>query len=143
MATAPTEAGQITVGKTTLAQPYIGVDPLGISSPDREDQEAKVTLNGGEDQVVYLSGLIVTGSGADAAKVVEVTVMGLAGGPRRFFYGFEEGVDKINQPLVLSFVPPLPGGGPGTGVSVTCPPSGPGGLHNSVTAWGYASSVGD
>jgi len=143
MATAPTEAGQITVGKTTLAQPYLGVRPLGMSSQNEADSEAKVTLNGDDDTAVYLCGVIVTGSGADVANVVEVRITGLESGPRTFIYGFEEGPTKINQPLVLTFIPPLPATDVNTPVTITCPASGPGGLHNTVTAWGFASTVGD
>jgi hypothetical protein len=142
MATAPTEAGQITVGKFTLAQPYIGVRPLGMSSQNEADAEAKVTLNADENTAVYLCGVIVTGSGADVANVVEVTITGLESGPRRFIYGFEEGPAKINQPLILTFIPPLAATDVDTPVVISCPPSGAGGLNNVVTAWGFASTVG-
>jgi len=142
MATAPTEAGSITVGKFTLAQPYIGVRPLGISSQNEADAEASVTLNADEDTAVYLCGFVITGSGADVANVVEVTVTGLESGPRRFIYGFEEGPTKINQPLALTFIPPLAATDVNTPVTITCPPSGPGGLNNTVMAWGFASTVG-
>jgi len=143
MATAPTEAGQITVGKTTLAQPYLGVYPLGMSSQDEANGEATVTLNGGDDLAVYLCGVIITGSGADVANVVEVTITGLESGPRRFIYGFEEGPTKINHPLALTFIPPLPASDVDVPVTITCPASGAGGLHNVVTAWGFASTVSD
>lgn len=135
------QAGNITIGKGTLAQPYIGVIPLVASTGPVANAPNVATLTPTPTSVAFLCGFSVTGTGASAKNPVVVTVNGLLGGQMRYYaYMFESPVNAINTPLVMRFDPPLPGEGPGMPITITCPASGSGGLINCVNANGFAST---
>ena len=93
------------------------------------------------DDIVYLCGLIVTGSGASNHKTVPITVTGLQISPIDIAtYTFEDDL-LANQHLTLYFDPPLRASAAGIPIKVTCPASGVGGLNNTVFTWGYCSTV--
>jgi hypothetical protein len=141
MATAQTLAGPIQITKNTLAGPYYGVDALVASSGNKANADATATLTGAADAVVYMAGLLVTGSGASNHKTVIVTVNGLAISPLDLAaYTFEDDL-VANDQLVLYFNPPLRAADLNAPIKVTCPASGVGGLNNMVFIWGYASRL--
>jgi hypothetical protein len=131
--------GNIEVNKQTMAQPYLGVIPLVTGSGNQPNAAALAMLTGTPTTCVYLSGVIVTGSGATTAKPVLVTISGLIGGARNFVYGFGADVNAPNQPLILNFDPPLPAVAVNTAIAVTVPPGGTGNLNSMVTAYGFAA----
>jgi hypothetical protein len=142
MAVATSVAGNIQVTKTTLAQPYLGVEPLVASSGNKANAIAAATLTPMmSSHIVYLCGLMVTGSGASNHLTVPITVTGLMGGALDIAtYTFEDDLNA-NQPLTLYFDPPLRAAAANTPVKVSCPASGLGGLSNTVFIWGYCSTV--
>lgn len=120
MAVAPTESGNITVGKATLAQPYIGVTPILDSGAGLQ---AVINLAPEDGETAYLCGLIVT---ADPGDDVTATVSGLLNTTAVVF---------TKAPFSLNFNPPLPANGPDTEIEITT-----GGGQATVFAWGFSSS---
>ena len=143
MAVAHSRGGNLSVTKNTLAQPYLGVTPLVTGSGNQANAEAKVTLTGTPSNIVYLCGLVVTGGGGSAEKIVLVTVAGLLGGTRSFCYAFRDDPQAVNEPLILHFDPPLPAADVNTPIVITCPAGGTGNLYNMVFAHGYSSTMSD
>jgi hypothetical protein len=86
---------------------------------------------------VYISGFEITGAGATAGLPVTVTVAGLLGGTRSYTYTFVAGALLPNQPLIVTFSPPLPASAVNTPIVVTCPASGAGGTNNTTVAHGF------
>ena len=112
--------------------------PLASSSGKKANAAATATLaKGGADSVVYLAGFTITGAGATAAAVVEVTVTGVVGGTLTYEYGAVAGAALMNAPLTQRFDPPLPAADADTDIVVSCPALGAGALANSANAWGY------
>jgi hypothetical protein len=131
----------ITVGKNTIAQPYLGVTPLCTGSGNQPNAVAIATLTPTATTCAYLCGLIATGSGATSAKPVVVTVDGLLGGTRSFCYGFIQPIAAVNTPLILNFDPPLSAADINTPIVVTVPAGGVGNLNSMVTAYGFYSTM--
>jgi hypothetical protein len=131
--------GQIEVSKATMAQPYLGVIPLATGSGNNPKTAAQAHLTPTPTSTAYLCGFVVSGSGATVASVAPVIVEGLLGGPRSFAYGFAQGINTVNTPLVLNFNPPLPASAPGVQILITVPPGGDSNLFSMVTIYGYAA----
>jgi hypothetical protein len=88
----------------------------------------------------YLTGFDVTGGGATAASVVEVSVTGLAAGTLKYEMNVLAGVTgPVNAQggLFIRFPDPLPASAPNTAITVTCPSLGSGNTNASVVAYGY------
>ena len=110
---------------------------LAAGSGNAKDASAAATLTGTATTTVYISGFEVTGSGATTGLPVTVTVAGLLGGTRSYTYVFAAGALLPNQPLIVSFNPPLPASAVNTAIVVTCPASGTGGTNNTVVSHGF------
>lgn len=114
-----------------------GSTPLSASSGAVAAAEAAATLTGAAAKTTYITGFQVTGSGATAALPVSVTVTGLLGGTATYAYTAVAGATLANQPLIVSFNPPLPASAVNTNIVVTCPTLGAGNTKNTVNAQGY------
>jgi hypothetical protein len=132
----------IEVIKDTMAQPYIGVVPLINNSGNVANAAAVATLSATATSCVYLCGIVITGAGATAASTVNVTVTGTLAPRNPFFnYSFVAGPTVANQPLMVTFDPPIPANAINVPIVVTVPAGGAGNLNSSVLAWGFASTV--
>lgn len=114
-----------------------GVTALIAGSGNVANAAAAATLAAAAGETTYIAGFEVCGSGATAGLPVIVTVAGLLGGTRSYIYTFAAGVLVGNNPLVVSFTPPLPASAANTTIVVTCPAGGIGNTHNAVVAHGY------
>lgn len=85
----------------------------------------------------YLSGFRVTGGGATAASLVEVTVTGLLGGTATYILGVVAGATAANQPLNMCFDPPIPASAANVAIVVTVPSLGAGNTKSTVSAHGF------
>lgn len=119
-----------------LVMPY-GATALIAGSGNVANASAAATLTGTATTTVYISGFEITGAGATAGLPVTVTVAGLLGGTRSYTYTYAAGVLVANQPLVVTYFPPLPASAVNTAIVVTCPASGAGGTNNTVVAHGF------
>lgn len=107
------------------------------TSGDVANASAVATLAGAAGKTTYITGFIITGSGATAGLPVVVTVAGLLGGTVSFIYTAAAGVLVGNTPLNVIFPVPVPASTTNTAIVVTCPALGTGAAHNIVTAFGY------
>lgn len=120
-----------------------GLTSVGASSGNKADAAAAAALAATADELNYLSGFSVTGSGATTGLPVSVTVTGLAVGTLTFTYTFVADVVAPNEPLNVTFDPPLPASADNTAITVTCPASGSGGTNNTTNVWGYRAASGE
>lgn len=85
----------------------------------------------------YVTGFEVTGSGATAGSIVDVTITGLLGTTLHYALTVPTGVLLEVDPLIVEFTYPLPASGPNIGVTATCPALGVGSTNAAVCLHGY------
>src|SRR5436305_11317599 len=88
----------------------------------------------------YLEGFDITGGGATAASVIEVSVTGLSGGTLKFELNILAGVTgpmNAQGGFSIRFPEPLPASGLNTAITVTVPSFGSGNTNASVVAYGF------
>jgi len=85
----------------------------------------------------YLTGYVVTASGATAGLPVNFTITGCVGGTITNTFVFPAGVLVGAVPLVVILTDPLAATGPNVAVVGSLPSSGAGGTNASVTLFGY------
>lgn len=114
--------------------------PLAATSGNVAAAIATATLPASPGRMTYITGFQVTSSGATAASIVDITV-GNLGVPSSTILHYELSVagaaTTTNEPLVVTFDPPLPATGLNTTISVVCPSLGAGNTNSAVNAIGY------
>jgi len=88
----------------------------------------------------YLEGFDITGGGATAASIIEVSVTGLAGGTIKYELNILAGVTgpmNAQGGFSVRFPEPLPGSALNTAITVSCPSFGSGNTNASVVAYGF------
>jgi hypothetical protein len=84
----------------------------------------------------YITGFIVTGAGATAASVIQVTVTGCIGGTMTFDMAIPAGVAVAVQPLSITFPRPVAATGVAVAIVVNVPSFGAGNTSAAVVAFG-------
>lgn len=102
---------------------------------------ATLTTGGGTGSTVHITGFEITGAGATAAAVVQVTVTGVKGGTLTYNIPVPAGVNTLIQPLVVEFCPALPASGPDVDIVVNLPSFGAGNTNAAAVAHGYQVAV--
>jgi hypothetical protein len=105
-------------------------------------QSNAAALPAAAGKLTYIEGFDVTGGGATAASVVEVSITGLASaiGTLKFEMNVLAGVTgPVNAQggLFIRFPEPLPASAVNSAITVTCPSLGAGNTNASVSAYGY------
>ena len=103
---------------------------------------AVATLNSDPGALTYLTGFVITASGATGALVVLVTVAGLLGGTQSFVFTFPAGATVAATPLVVQFSEPIPASALDTDIVITLPAGGTGNTNASVVANGFKATPG-
>lgn len=98
---------------------------------------ATATLAGATGKTTYISGFMVTASGATAASVVTGTVTGVITGTLHFTFVAPAGVTAVCTPLVVTFPYPIPASATNTAIAVALPSLGSGNTNATVSAFGY------
>lgn len=88
-----------------------------------------------------LAGFTVTGLGATAGSVIAVTVTGLLGGTRTFYYTVPAGVAVAAPLLQVEFDRPIPAATRNLAISVSAPSFGAGNTAAEVTLHGFATEA--
>jgi len=125
------------IGVSQLSSYPAGATPVSNSSGNVAASAAVATLAAATGKTTYISGMVITSSGATAASVVDAVLSGLLGGSLTFAQAVVAGATLGNTPLVLQFDPPLPASAANTAIVLTLPSLGSGNAHASVSAWGY------
>lgn len=102
-------------------------------------QANTATLPATAGRTQYLEGFEITGGGATAASLIEVSITGLAGGTIKYEMNVLAGVTgPVNAQggLFVRFPEPLPASGQNTAVNVTVPSFGAGNTNAAVVAYG-------
>lgn len=85
----------------------------------------------------YLTGFIVTASGASSGLIVNGTITGLLGGTYTFTFGFPAGVLVMAVPLVVMLDTPMPASAVNTAITISLPAGGTGNTNAAVEIQGY------
>ena len=131
VATSPTAAAAGVAGYPTAST------PVTSSSGNVANASAVATLAAAAAVTTYISGFEVTGGGATAASLVNVTITGLIGGTATYTLGVVAGAAAPNATLLVKFVPPIPASAVNTAIVVTVPALGVGNTNSAVVAHGY------
>lgn len=94
------------------------------------------TLAGAASLRTYISGAMISGGGATAASVIQVTITGLTN-TLSFNIAVPAGAAVGIQTLQLLFDPPLPASADNTAIVVNVPSFGAGNTNASASAWGF------
>lgn len=86
----------------------------------------------------WITGFIVTASGATAGVVVLITLTGLAGGTMTFVYAAPTGATVGATPLIVQFPTALPASAEATACVLTLPALGLGNTNAAVVLTGYS-----
>src|SRR6266576_917330 len=107
--------------------------PVAATSGNVAAATANAVLPAMPGRMTYITGFQVTGAGATAPSVVEVTVgnLGVPGSTiLRYELTVATGATVANTPLVVTFDPPMPATGINTTITVSCPSLGAGSTNN-------------
>ena len=110
---------------------------LSASSGDVAAGTATANLTGNATTTPYLAGILISGTGATAAGVVDATVSGLQGGNLTIPVVVPAGNTTGITPVQLNFSPPLKGAAENGTITVSVGSFGSGNLHAAVNAWGF------
>jgi hypothetical protein len=95
------------------------------------------TLTGAASVTTYITGFEVTGSGATAASVIQVTVTGTLGGTLQYTMAIPAGATVGVTPLVVEYTQPIASSAVNTSIVVNVPSFGTGNTNASVVAHGF------
>jgi hypothetical protein len=121
-----------------MSQYPSGSLPKSASSGNVANASAVATIAAPANGRNYVTGFIVTATGATAASIVLITLTGLAGGTMTFVYAVPAGVLVGAQPYVVPFSSALPASADGTAVTLTLPALGTGNTNAAVVLTGYS-----
>lgn len=126
-------------GNKFTPAPYL---PVANSGSSGGAASVTATLPASANSTTWIEGFDVTGGGATAASIVEITVTGLqtATGTLKFEMNVLAGVTgPVNAQggLSVTFPEPLPASAANTAIVVTLPTLGSGNTASSVTAYGF------
>lgn len=118
----------------------IPANPIIADSGVQGNAQVVATLSGqsGSGLLAYIAGFQVFGAGATAAKIITITVSGLACGDLHFPMVVPAGATaSLQYPANIVFPFPIPASGVGTNITVTVPAFGPGNTAACVVAEGF------
>jgi len=111
-----------------------------VNSAGGAAQVNTATLPAVPNKTNYLTGFEITGGGATAASVIEITVTGLVGGTLKFEMNILAGVAgpmNAQGGFTVWFPDPLPATGQNVAIAVVLPSFGAGNTNAAVVAYGY------
>jgi len=131
-------SGQPTIGAAAGSGYPAGATVVGASSGNVAAAVAAATIAaGGATKRSYLTGFDFTSAGATAASVVTGTITGAAGGTRSFTVPVVAGVTLGNEPVRMTFNPPLPAAALNSAITVSVPSLGAGNTNATMNTYGY------
>lgn len=114
-----------------------GADLISASSGNVAAATATATIAAHATKVNYLTGFVVTASGATAGLPVLLTVTGLVGGTQTFIFTAPAGVLVGATPLVVNYSVPQPTTAINTAIVVSMPTLGAGNTNAAIVASGF------
>jgi hypothetical protein len=120
-----------------MSQYPSGSIPKSASSGNVANASAVATIAAPANGRNYVTGFVITATGATAGAVVLATLTGLAGGTMTFVYVAPAGALLGAEPYVIPFSSALPASADGTAVTLTLPALGAGNTNAAVVLTGY------
>lgn len=118
--------------------PYpAGANPIVGDSGNVANATATATLAAAAGVTTWLTGFIVTASGATAAAVVTGTITGVKGGTLHFTFTAPAGVSAAATPLIVELDRPLQASAKNQAIAVVLPALGSGNTNATVIATGF------
>lgn len=127
------------LGRLRVTTPAVraGGTAITASSGSVANTAAVATLAaGGAGVRTYITGFVLTASGATGASVVVATVTGLAN-TMSFVFTEPAGTTEPATPLIVTFPEPIPASADNTAIVVTLPALGAGNTDACATAFGF------
>jgi hypothetical protein len=132
--------------RADIVSPDNTISPVaGLASGAAQSNAASLAATSGRTN--YITGFDITGGGATAASVIEVSVTGLstaAGSTLKYEVAIAAGVTApafgtaaTNAVYSVRYPVALPASGTNTAITVTCPSFGAGNTNASVIVYGY------
>ena len=115
----------------------LGAVPITASSGNVANAAAVATLAAVAGKRTYMTGLIITSTGATAGLAVSPTVTGTVSGTMTFAMAAAAGTLAANTPLSFNFIFPVPANADNTAIVITLPALGIGNTNATVVATGY------
>jgi hypothetical protein len=116
-----------------------GIAPIAASASGAAQSNA-ATLAATAAKTNFLEGFDVSGGGATAASVIEVSITGLAAGTLKYELNILAGVTgpmNAQGGFSVRFPQPLPASAVNTAITVTVPSFGAGNTNASVVCYGF------
>lgn len=133
-------------GNQTVTISNVGTAPPGATgtsqtaltgSSSGAAQANNSTLTGAASKYTYISGFAVTGTGATAQSVLDITITGVVTGTMHFALNIPAGATTAITPLVVSFGQPIQSSAVNTNIVVNVPSFGAGNTNAASSAWGF------
>jgi hypothetical protein len=104
-------------------------------------QSNAATLTGATGQYTYIEGFDVTGGGATAASIVEISTTGLSNNLKYEMNVLAGVTGPVNAQggLFIRFPTPIPSSATNTNIVVTLPSLGAGNTNASITVYGFTA----
>ncbi len=112
-------------------------DDVSVSSGNVAAAAATVSLAAVAGKTNFVTGFDVTGAGATAASVIQVTVSGLKAGTLTWLLAVPAGATVEAQPLQVRFPYPLVASGQDVAITLTVPSFGAGNTNASAVLYGF------
>jgi hypothetical protein len=93
-----------------------------------------------QGKTLYLTMIVITGTGATAATTVLAAITGLLGGTINIPIGVSADVNASIAPIIIPFNPPMPASNVGVGIAANMPAFGAGNLNASLQLFGFAAA---
>lgn len=140
------EARRVSFDLSTATDPNTGAVILGTQQTPNDASNstavgnvalAAVLTPGVATGTQFITSFEVTGGGATAASIIQVTVTGVLGGTKTYDLVIPAGVNTSITPLIVEFPVPLQASGPNVSITVNVPAFGAGNTNAAVTAHGF------
>jgi hypothetical protein len=114
-----------------------GATPLSAGTANLAAAAGTATLTAAAGAPTYITGFEITGAGATAASVVQVTVTGLLGGTCTYIVAVPAGAAVGVTPLLVNFIRPVPASAVNTTIVVNIPSFGAGNTNATASVHGF------
>ncbi len=116
------------------------ISPINASATSGGAAQVAPALPATAGKTNFIEGFDVTGGGATAASIIEISITGAAGGTMYFEMNILAGATgpcNAQGGLFIRFPEPIPATGANTAITVTVPSFGAGNTKSACTVYGF------
>lgn len=115
----------------------IGAVPITGSSGTVANGSTVATLAAAVGKTTYVTGFIISGTGATIGLAVAPTLVGVISGTMTFAYAAIAGALLMSTPMVVTFPKPIPASAVNMAITLTVPALGLGNTNSTAVIFGY------